>query len=414
MKKKLLILSLLFLLSIFMPAVMADSDNEASVSPVKSTAQKIVFSSKRDGNFEIYTIREDGGDLQRLTHSKTDELKPNWSPDGAKILYFSKKGSRYELWVMNSDGSGQTKLAENCMINYLPAWSPDSSKIVFVANNGRQNAVYAVDVDGSDLILLSERDLEGSAPSWSPDGSKILFLQKKKDDVSIYLINPDGSGRQKLIRDPGVCLTPTSSPDGRKIAFIFKKQAFIGRENKLYVMNMDGSENQPIIEVSKKVQDIDFDDDLCWSPDGKQIAFTKMAKVEAKDTDSIHPTFIFTFGTYIIAADGNSNEIQLGKTGTDRAFPCWSPDSSRVAFLSNSQLHFYTLKSGINKSIQVDASLPLSRLQWSPDGKKIIFAAKNSSFQKSGLYLVDLDGKVTKLTESGDYDPVWAPANPLK
>lgn len=410
MKKRFapILLTILALLAIPVAAETSlGSENTSGQNPI----HKIAFLSKRDGNFEIYTMNDDGTDLTRVTKSKTDKLMPRWSPDGSKILYLSKNGSRYELWMIESSGQGQTKLADKCSIDSSPLWSPDGSKILFMVKNGFKNEIYVVNNDGGGRVRLTENGLEGSAPSWSPDGSKVLFLQKKKEDISIYLINPDGTGRQKLIKDPGVCLGPIWSSDGKKIAYIFKKYAFVGTENKLHIMNNDGSNDLSIVDVSKKIQDIDFDDNFCLSPDGKQLAYTKVAEVEAQVSESGKTTFIFTYGTYIVAADGNSDENLLGKTGTTRSFPCWSQDSSKVAFLANSKLHIYTLKSGIDTSTGVDASLPLSQLQWSPDGTKIIFAAKNTSFQKAGLFLVDITGKVTKLTESGDYDPVWAPIN---
>lgn len=416
MKMKIKFPLVLILIGLFVltPVIIADSNIQGNNIAVSSTIQKIAFVSKRDGNSEIYTINEDGKDLNRLTKNKADDLMPQWSPDGTRLLYLSKKSGKYEIWTINGDGSGQLKLANECSADYPPSWSPDGSKILFIAKNRGKNAIFVINSDGSGLVRISENGLEGSAPSWSPDGSKILFLQRVKDDTNIYLMNPDGTGRQKVTRESGVCASPAWSPDGWRIAYIFNKQAFIANENKLYVMNTDGSNGVIVADVSKKVEDIVFNDDFCWSPDGKNIAFTKVAKVEGNVSDNGRVTYTFFYGTYIVGSDGNSNEEQLAVTGEERAYPAWSPDSSKVAYLTSSQLNIYTVKSGTASNIRVGASIPLSSPRWSPDGKKIIFVAKNSSFQKSGIYLVDLDEKVIKLTESGDYDPVWAPAKPLK
>ncbi len=411
MKNKFSFILIPIVLFILTPAIIADSNNQENDTAAANIIQKIAFISKRDGNFEIYTMNEDGTELKRLTNNKNDDLMPQWSADGTKLLYLSKKGSKYELWIMHNDSSGQLKLANECIMDYPPLWSPDSSKILFTSKVHGRNAIFVVNTDGSDLVRLSENELEGLAPSWSPNGTKILFLQKIKGDTVMFQINPDGTGREKMIRKAGVCSASTWSPDGRKIAYIFREQRFIGTTNKLYVMNSDGNDNVNIADVSKQVEKISFNDDLCWSPDGNNIAFTKVARVDGKISDTGGVTYIFNYGTYIVAADGNSNENQLEVTGKERANPIWSPDSSKVAYFSGSKINIYTLKSGIFNNIQVRAAILLSPIQWSPDGHKILFAAKNSSFQKSGVYLVDIDGKVTKLTEAGDYDPVWAPTN---
>ncbi|HBF39204.1 MAG TPA: hypothetical protein DDW50_18025 [Firmicutes bacterium] len=413
MKLSVFLLSVILLLTI--PAIADQTDNIGNSIVNQGNPQKIAFLSKRDGRFEIYTMSGDGTELKRLTNSKADKMMPCWSPDGAKLLYLLKKGSRDQLWMMNGDGSGQLKLADECMEDFPPRWSPDGSKIVFTAKYQSKSAAFIINSDGTGLARLSEIGWEGFAPSWSPDGSKILYLQKLKDDTFMYLINPDGTGIYKIMKDSGTCTNPVWSPDGRKIAYIFKKQTILGIESKLYVMNADGSNIVPIVKVSQKVDDIDFDDDFYWSPDGKQIAFTKVANVDADVTDGGSPIFVFTYGTYIVATDGNSDEIQLGTTGTKRANPIWSADSSQVAFLSDSEVHIWNMKNKIENTIHIDdASIVLSSIQGSPDGQKIIFAAKNSSFQKAGLFLVDLRGKVMKLTEAGDYNPVWAPGTILK
>ncbi len=410
MKMKYFLL-LVLLLSLFAIPAIAVAGNVGNEPAMVGNAQKIAFLSKRDGNFEIYSVNDDGSELKRLTSSKGDKSMPRWSPDGNKLLYLLKKGKQYQLWTIKSDGSGQIKLADDCMNDDPPLWSPDSLKIVFTAQYQSKRTVFMANSEGGGLTRLSSPGLEGFAPGWSHDGSQIIFLQKNKNDMFIYTINPDGTGLQKIMKDSGTYLNPVWSPDGQKIAYISKKQAFLGIESKLYVMNGNGSNSMPIAKVSQKVDDVDFNDDFYWSPDGKQIAFTKVADVDADVSDGGRPIFRFTYGTYVIAIDGNSDENQLGTTGLKRANPIWSPDSLQVAFFSDSKLHIWNFKNRMENVIPVNVSIPLSPIRWSPDGKKIIFAAKNSSFQKSGLYLVGMDGKFIKLTEEGDYDPVWAPVN---
>ncbi|HNJ72521.1 MAG TPA: hypothetical protein PL129_08475, partial [bacterium] len=81
---------------------------------------KMVFISNRDSTFDIYTTTITDtlyGDTTavRLT-DETDKLDmfchPSWSPDGSKIVYTSSKTGNEEIWIMNSDGTGKTQLTD--------------------------------------------------------------------------------------------------------------------------------------------------------------------------------------------------------------------------------------------------------------------------------------------------------------
>lgn len=406
--KRLLVLIPILLL-VLIPIIKADSDITENNSSTINRVRKIAFVSKRDGNFEIYTVNEDGTDLKRLTSNKNDDLKPQWSPDGKRIMYLSKKGKEFTIRVMNDDGSGQVEIARNCVIDYPPLWSPDGVKILFVAKSKNKNIICTVDADGSNLTRLSEIDTEGSYSSWSPDGRKILYLEKYRKENYIYLMNPDGTERLKITKEDGTYKAPTWSPDGSKIAYLSTRKTLLGTYNQLIVMNKDGSNILELANASKKVEDIDYNDNFNWSPDGTMIAFTKVAEVEGKVSEKGSVTFTYTYGAYLVAVDGNDYDRLLAKTGTEPMLPDWSPDGRKVAIVSNSKLIIYDLKTKLEEEIKVNVVIPLSPARWSPSGDKLLFAGKNHSFQKSALYLVTLDGTVTKLSDKNDFDPVWAP-----
>lgn len=395
------------LLFLFISISIADANVQGNKE--LNCVRKIAFASKRDGNFEIYTVNDDGTDLKRLTSNKKDDLKPQWSPDGRKILYLSKKGKELAIRVMNNDGSGQVELARNCVVDFPPLWSPDNAKILFVAKNKSKNIICIVDADGSNLTRLSEIDTEGSYPSWSRDGLKILCLEKYRRKSYIYMMNSDGTERLKITKEDGPYQAPTWSPDDSKIAYLSTKITALGTYNQIMVMNNEGGNLIKLANSSKKYEDIDYNDNFSWSPDGAKIAFTKVADVEAKVSENGSVTFKYFYGTYIVGTDGNDYDRLLAKTGEKPMLPDWSPDGSKVVIVSDSKLIINNLKTKIEDEIQVNVSLPLSPVKWSPDGKKLVFAGKDRSFQKAGLYLVTLDGNVTKLSEANDYDPVWAP-----
>src|SRR5438445_6472347 len=82
--------------------------------PVSSPdGKKIVFTSNRDGNSNIYVMNIDGSGVTRLTNVPAEEQAPSWSPDGSKIVFEYNRDGNSELYVMKSDGSQQTRLTFN-------------------------------------------------------------------------------------------------------------------------------------------------------------------------------------------------------------------------------------------------------------------------------------------------------------
>lgn len=83
----------------------------------------IVFVSQEPGNDEIFRIRPDGSDRQRLTDNPAADRSPSWSPNGTRIVFWSdRETGRRQLWVMNADGSNQTRLFESPYNDWDPVW----------------------------------------------------------------------------------------------------------------------------------------------------------------------------------------------------------------------------------------------------------------------------------------------------
>jgi Tol biopolymer transport system component len=94
---------------------------------------RIAFTSNRDGDYEIYTVRPGGGGLMRLTRSPGNDAHPAWSPDAEWIAFASNRTgfkdetggmSDGEIFVMRADGSDVRQLTENAFEDGTPAWRP--------------------------------------------------------------------------------------------------------------------------------------------------------------------------------------------------------------------------------------------------------------------------------------------------
>jgi Tol biopolymer transport system component len=141
---------------------------------------KFIYSSKKSGNFEIYTCLVNGSNEQRLTNTPAHETYPVWSPDGKQIAFSLSTGvynsreaqATYEVCLMNTDGTNLRQLTTNSSFDGGPRWSPDGTRLAF--NSDRhlegQYEVYSMNVDGSNIKRLTFSTAPNTAinPVWKP------------------------------------------------------------------------------------------------------------------------------------------------------------------------------------------------------------------------------------------------------
>ena len=270
---------------------------------------RIVFSSDRDGNWEIYVMDANGESQKRLTHHPFFDIQPVWSPDGTRIAFVSNRNwANNQIYIMDSDGKNPTRLTDGVW-DREPAWSPDGRKIAFAGYPEELNfEIYVMDADGNNPINLTKHKWHDVVPSWSLDGSKIAFCSYRtgafNDPKHIFVMNADGTGKRNLTGDTGLTNNkfPTWSSDGSKIAF-HSQRNFMGYD--IYVITAEGKN----LERLTGEGDNRFP---AYSPDGAKIAFTS-----TRDGDN---------NIYLMDTNGR-NAVKLTRTppGTTNSLPSWLP-----------------------------------------------------------------------------------------
>ncbi len=231
------------------------------------TTNRVVFSSDRDDNPEIYTMFSDGTDLKRLTSNSFSDLHPAFSNDGQQIVFSSEREGNFELFRMNADGSNPRKLTSTGLQASFPDWSPDGRQIVFTVSDdieSEEGEIGVIGEDGSGYQKLTGAG-QGSRPAWSDDGASILFCSKRTGQSEIYSMDPDGSNVQQITRSAGDKHNARLSPDGKKIVFTWISPA--GTDAQIHVISADGTNDKILTHVGN------VNDQPCWSADGKCIFF---------------------------------------------------------------------------------------------------------------------------------------------
>ena len=231
-----------------------------------SNTGRIVFTSTRDGNHDIYVMNANGKNQKRLTDHPAGGSQPSWSPDGKKIAFTSRRnGGNIQIFVMDSDGQKPIRLT-NEVWDQDPDWSPDGQKIALTGykNVGLRGEawnkdIYVINADGKNRKQLTRIAGNNSNPSWSPDGQRIAFVNSGWGwGAQIYVMDSNGGNSKRLTDDAGSKRGPSWSPDGQSIAFLLT--------NQVYVMDNDGKN-------PRKLTDGHRDSNPTWSPDSEMIAY---------------------------------------------------------------------------------------------------------------------------------------------
>lgn len=224
---------------------------------------QLVFSSNRDGNFEIYGMRTDGTGVVRLTNNGATDLDPALSPDKTKIIFTSNRDGNFEIHVMNADGTGVTRLTNNSAIEGFAAWSPTGAKIAFTSTRDGNSEIYSMNANGTGVMRLTNHPKIDGNPSWSPNGGKIAFVSTRHGNLEIYSMNANGTGVTRLTNHEEEDAFPTWSPDSTKIAFMSTRSG----NAEIYVMNANGT------GLTRLTTNSAVDAEPAWNANGK-IAFT--------------------------------------------------------------------------------------------------------------------------------------------
>ena len=154
-------------------------DAEGSYSP---DGTRIIFTSFRDGDGEIYIMDADGKNPRRITRSKGYDGGPFFSPDGKKIIYRSdrKQNDLLQVYLNNPEGTAERALTSNDAVNWGPFFHADSRHIVYSTSlHGHQNyEIYLLDTETGRQDRVTYRDGFDALPVFNGDGSKLLWTSK--------------------------------------------------------------------------------------------------------------------------------------------------------------------------------------------------------------------------------------------
>ncbi len=173
---------------------------------LSSDGQWLAYDSDRGGNFDIYTLRVDGGEPIQLTTNPANDFAPDWSSDGREIAFHTTRNGTRDIYVANVDGNAERQVTSGKDEDFGPHFSRDGRHIVYYAEDARANRANLATRDASGTwsapISLghSEKLLAGDSrsagPRFSPDGRFVVLTLSG----GVAMVPLDG-GQPRILAD---------------------------------------------------------------------------------------------------------------------------------------------------------------------------------------------------------------------
>jgi dipeptidyl aminopeptidase/acylaminoacyl peptidase len=287
-------------------------------------------------------------------------------PDGRKAICSVSFGKNRELAFLDLRTGALKRFLSGPQSLMSPRYSPDGSEIA-----------YQMDFEGDenhDVVLVSSRRgkakkltdgvADNYAPEFSPDGSVIAFTSNRDKDIdNLFLMPADGGRIRKLSREPLPARSFSWSPDGIHIAYA----TGVGDDDYVSLANVRTGKTKKVLSKKNVEYSLagEYGDPHPWSPDGTRLLFLS----------NEHGFF-----------DVGELDIRSGKTRwlvrseAEKHMPRWSPDGSKLAYLENSDPKVVVKILGGRSTQTVSPPKGSSRaLGWLTDGSGVVYVNSPST-----------------------------------
>jgi TolB protein len=163
---------------------------------------RIVFTSNRDGNPELYVMNRDGTGVRRLTNHAAIDTTPTWSPTGTQIAFTSDRAGTPQIYIVGADGLNLRRLTTSESYADRPTWSPAPfNEIAFAARTGPGYDIKVYDLASGQTRQITFGEGTNESPAYSPNGRHLAFTSTRGGRVQIFTIARDGRGIKQITRD---------------------------------------------------------------------------------------------------------------------------------------------------------------------------------------------------------------------
>lgn len=356
----------------------------------------IAFSASYDKGPNVYLMPSDGGAPKRLSYGPSAQVV-TWTPDGKSVVFRSSFENTFrpitKLYSVSIDGSMPERLP--VPRGTLCTFSPDGRKMVYNSRGreeynwkrykgGQYPEIWLYDFDANTFTKLSDYVGKNSYPMWIGNG--MYFVSDRGENGIANLYRYDFASKKTepvTIYDDFDVQMPSS--DGKRIVYLHSGYLFVldAADNTLHQVKVE-IPTDSWTQAPRTINPKDYIRSMSVSNDGKTAVFDARGDVFLVPTDK----------------DRETRDVTKSPGSRER-YPQLSPDGKRVAFFSDKTGEYDLYVKSIEPEgdwVRLTDGLKTTEyhLEWSPDGKKILFGNKDFA-----IFIVDVETKrLTKVDSS--------------
>ncbi len=175
-----------------------------------------------------YTFKT--GDMRRLTEAEGYDAEGSYSGDGKRIVFTSMRDGDQDIYICDADGTNVRRITDKPGYDGGPFFSPDGKRIIYRSdrfNNGNLQIFVNSVEGGQEKQLTNDPDVLHWCPFWHPSGKWLIFTRAEhaagRPNYDLYLLSDDGEKTIRVTTDPAFDGLPVFSPDGRHIMWTSKR-----------------------------------------------------------------------------------------------------------------------------------------------------------------------------------------------
>lgn len=184
------------------PKVLFQSEGYDAEATVCHSTGRIVFTSDKSGDLELYSMNADGSDVRQLTNTPGYDGGAFFSEDCSKMVWRASRPQGEKLTEYQA-------LLKQHLVR-------PSSLEIFVADVQKNGEL-------TNVVQVTNNGKANFAPYMHPDNKRVLYVSNKLDpkgrDFDIFLVNIDGSGEERITTNPSFDGFPMFTPDGKQLVF---------------------------------------------------------------------------------------------------------------------------------------------------------------------------------------------------
>jgi Tol biopolymer transport system component len=209
--------------------------------------------------YDIFHADMNGNIIRQYTTEPGYDAEATVSPKGDKIIFTSTRSGDLDLWVMNIDGTGLKQITNSLGYDGGAAFSADGKKIVWRASRPKtleevkkyrelldqhlveptNLEIFVADADGGNVKQITSLGKANWAPYFHPDGKRVLFCSNYQSAIgfpfNIFMINLDGTGLEQVTYDTQFDSFLMFSPDGKKVAWCSNRHNGRTRDTNVFI-----------------------------------------------------------------------------------------------------------------------------------------------------------------------------------